>query len=82
MLGAVVLAAALSGAAAWACIRSPPAAVLRRRLGPSSAGMAPPAAAPLGLGSRSAAFGLEPRSAVRSARRPGARARPPGPWAL
>lgn len=33
MIGAVVLAAALSGAVAWSCIRSPPAAVLRRRLG-------------------------------------------------
>jgi tight adherence protein B len=33
MVGAMVLAAALAGTAAWAGIRSPPAAVLRRRLG-------------------------------------------------
>ena len=55
MVGVIVLAAALSGAAAWACIRSPPAAVMRRRLGSCRGGAAsPPVAVPIVLDPRHA----------------------------
>ena len=67
MVGVLGLAAVLSGATAWACIRSPPAALLRRRLGSCRHVAKPAGAAPVML---------DPRYALG----PGAPTAPLGRW--